>query len=206
MDGSCNNVYIFRENRSSPLPDVVMNEVSENVELEKSMTHDGGVVKCDDVMKEKSDDKVSTEGNDGSSLNSNHTDHKKLSLSDTEAHSKNTSESDFNIECDGGSTTVGFISSSERNARDQCKEELTDQGTDSGTVYSSLTSKCLTTDSERNEQKITENIQQFYPEIELSKAVSSVIQEGKAYIIKQSQNVFYNPVQEFNRDLRYVYL
>lgn len=32
-----------------------------------------------------------------------------------------------------------------------------------------------------------------------------IIKEGKAEILVLEKNVFYNPVQEFNRDLRYVY-
>lgn len=36
------------------------------------------------------------------------------------------------------------------------------------------------------------------------KVSSGKIVEGKAEILVSETNVFYNPVQEFNRDLRYV--
>ena len=33
---------------------------------------------------------------------------------------------------------------------------------------------------------------------------TNILKEGKAEILIEEKNVFYNPVQEFNRDLRYV--
>lgn len=38
----------------------------------------------------------------------------------------------------------------------------------------------------------------------MSSDESHVIKEGKAEIIVADKKVFYNPVQEFNRDLRYI--
>lgn len=38
---------------------------------------------------------------------------------------------------------------------------------------------------------------------EIDKTNCKIIKEGQAEILVLEKNVFYNPVQEFNRDLRY---
>ena len=41
---------------------------------------------------------------------------------------------------------------------------------------------------------------------DLTNKCASIIKEGRAEILVKEKDVFYNPVQEFNRDLRFVKL
>lgn len=61
----------------------------------------------------------------------------------------------------------------------------------------------MTTEQSQNETKVQSSEKAEKPTLEINKNAYTVVKEGTAEVLfPNSHDVFYNPVQEFNRDIR----